>query len=169
MPSRLYSLASSSEMMTEKWASQPRRFFSCACTMAARGFVRPEIASAISTSSECSRGFRWPRQPVFMALIGSITDEGIRSSLWSMPAIFFSAFSSSAADAPSRGEVRPVTTLPSASTMAPAGFPVATAFSSEAATAGQMSGVTPACCITSSSFRTTHSSACPLARSTHPV
>ena len=49
MPSRLYSLASSSEMMTEKWASQSRRAFSCSCTMAASGLVSPEIASAIST------------------------------------------------------------------------------------------------------------------------
>ena len=104
-----------------------------------------------------------------MVLMGSMTDAGTRSSLWSMPAMCFSAFSSSAADAPSRGEVLPVTTLPSGSTMAPAGLPVACSFSSAAATAGHISGVTPACCITSSSFRTTHSSACPLARSTQPA
>ena len=86
-----------------------------------------------------------------------------------MPAMCFRALSSSAADAPSRGEVLPVTTQPSGSTMAPTGLPVISAFSSAAPTAGHSSGVTPACCITSSSFRTTHSSACPLTRSTHPA
>jgi len=156
-------------MMTEKWASQPRRSSSFFSTRSARGLVTAEMDRAMSTSSECSRGLRWPKLSVLRVLIGSMTEAGISSSLWSMPASFFSAFNSSAADAPSRAEVLPVTTLPSGSTIAPAGLPVASALARDAATAGQMSGVTPACCITSSSFRTTHSSACPFSRSTHPA
>ena len=53
--------------------------------------------------------------------------------------------------------------------MAPAGIPVASATCKDAATAGQMSGVTSACCMTISSFRTTLSSALPRTRSTMPA
>ena len=57
----------------------------------------------------------------------------------------------------------------SGSTMAPAGAPVSSAFCRQAATAGQISGVTPACCITISSFRTTSSSQRPRVRSAMPA
>ena len=63
----------------------------------------------------------------------------------------------------------PVTMRPSGSTMAPAGIPVDSATCKDAATAGQMSGVTSACCMTISSFRTTLSSALPRTRSTMPA
>ena len=58
---------------------------------------------------------------------------------------------------------------PSGSTMAPAGAPVASALSSAAATAGQISGVTPACCITSSSLRTVSSAPLPWTSSVFAV
>ena len=64
---------SSSEMMTEKCASQPRSVPSWALAMSARGFVSAEIASAMSTSSECRRGLWWPSDWILSAEIGSMT------------------------------------------------------------------------------------------------
>ena len=128
--------------MTEKCASQPFRFFSCACTIAASGLLNPEMDSASSTSSECSRGLWWPRYSILVLLMGAMTDAGISSSLWSMPARYFSAFSSSAAEAPSRDDVLPVTTVPSGSVRAPDTVPVSSAFFRLATTAGHCSGDT---------------------------
>lgn len=96
-------------------------------------------------------------------------DDGSRSSSLSMPARALMAFSSSAAEGPSRELFFPVTTRPSGRTMAPAGAAVSSAFFRQAATAGQISGVTPACCMMISSLRTTSSSHLPRTRSTIPA
>ena len=93
-----------------------------------------------------------------------------------MPAMALSALSSSAAEAPRREEVLPVTTRPSGSTIAPAvaspdihSSRISSAFCLAAATAGQRSGVTSACCMTSSSFLSWQASAMPRATSTCAV
>ena len=155
--------------MTEKWASQPRRSSSFFSTRSARGLVTAEMDRAMSTSSECSRGLWWPRWEIFMSLMGAMMEAGSRSRSLSMPARALMAFIRSAADGPSRELFLPVTMRPSGSTMAPAGIPVDSATCKDAATAGQMSGVTSACCMTISSFRTTLSSALPRTRSTMPA
>jgi hypothetical protein len=71
-----------------------------------------------------------------------------------MPASFFSAFSRSAADAPSREEVLPVTMVPSCSWIAAAGPSVSSAFVLAATITGRLAGVRFACFISTSSLCT---------------
>ena len=59
--------------MTDAWAWQLRSRSNCSSARAATGFVTALNDSAISTSSECSRGFRLPRCSVFSAWIGART------------------------------------------------------------------------------------------------
>ena len=61
-------------------------------------------------------------------------------------------------------EVLPVTMLPSGSWMAMAGSPVWAATSLATATTGRISGLTPACCMSSSSLYTSCSEPLPWRR-----
>ena len=86
-------------------------------------------------------------------ILGSMADCLIR---WTpcppAPDSAFRALSRAAAEQPISSEVLPMTISPSGSWMAMAGSPVRRAASLAAATTGRMSGVTPACCISSSSL-----------------
>ena len=73
--------------------------------------------------------------------MGSSTSSEMTFSWSSTSATPFRAFISSAEAAPSKFPVLPVTTRPSGSTMAPAGAPVVSSFSSAAERAGERLGV----------------------------
>ena len=96
------------------------------------------MESAISVSSECRRGLELCRQSVFRWQMGSMAASLMTSISLSTPDTPLSAFMMSDEAAPSSVEVLPVTTVPSGSTMAPAGPPVVSSFSSAAERAGEM-------------------------------
>ena len=129
--------------------------------VAAVGLVAAQMARAISTSLVCRRGLRLPMWFTFRFWIGSITAGAISLISSGMPPSAFSAFSSAAEDAPSSAEVLPVTTLPSGSSMAAAGSPVASATRCAGSTVLRISGLMPSECISSSCFWSSPGSALP--------
>ena len=81
-----------------------------------------------------------------------------------MPQRHFRAFSRQAEEAPSRGEVLPVTSLPFGSSMATAGAPVSSARARAAGTTARLSGLRPIWFISSSSLKTSSCSERPWRR-----
>lgn len=124
MDNFINSWMSTEESITEVCAWQPRRFGSCSRAARAFSLLAALIDRAIRVSSVCSLGFLLPRYWVFRVWIGSMAWGEIRCESWSMPARAFRAFSSRAAEGPSRSEVFPCTILPSCSSKAAAGAPV---------------------------------------------
>ncbi len=121
-------------------------------SFSASGLSTEEMESASSVSSECRRGLRLFRCAVFRWQMGSSTSSEITRSSSSTLATPLRAFISRAEAAPSRLPVLPVTTRPSGSTMAPAGAPVVSSFSSAAERAGERLGVMAALFISRSIF-----------------
>ena len=136
--------------MTLKNASQPRSWSAASTSCLATGSVALDTESASSVSSECKRGFFECSVVVFSSQMGSMTSSEMTNRSSSTPATPLSAFISSEEAAPRRSDVLPVTTRPSGSTMAPAGAPVASAFSSAAERAGEKFVSTPTWFINSS-------------------
>ena len=130
-------------------------------SLSASGLCTEEMASASSVSSECRRGLWLRRWAVFKWQMGSSTSSEMTYSSSSTPETPLSAFMSRADAAPSKLPVLPVTTRPSGSTMAPAGPPVVSSFSSAALRAGERLASTPAWFI-SSSRRSRRSSPAPV-------
>ena len=121
-------------------------------SLSASGLCTEEMDSASSVSSECRRGLWLRRWAVFKWQMGSSTSSEMTYSSSSTPETPLSAFMSRADAAPSRSPVLPVTTRPSGSTMAPAGPPVVSSFSSAAERAGERFWLMPAWFIKSSIF-----------------
>ena len=137
MPSFLRIRVSVSERMTEACASVSRSLGTCSIASFAVGLVTADIASAMRISSVCKRGLTEPKVSTFNFCIGSMTDASRISTSSGIFASFFSALSSIAEQAPSSLEVLPVMIVPSLSSIAAAGAPVISAFSSAGAITGR--------------------------------
>ena len=128
--------SSTLDKMTEECISQPASPGIWARDFAASALSLAQIVSAMRTSSTCRCGLCPPRHCTFSCWIGSMISGEMSSMFSSTPARALRAFNTMAEEAPIRGEVLPVITLPSGSKMAAAGAPVTSAFRLAAATAG---------------------------------
>ena len=105
----------------------PRSAGSCSNAFFAFSLVTAASERAINTSSVWSLGFFPPRKRTFRSWIGSIASGRMSFSSCSMPARYFNAFRSNAADAPRKSDVLDVMIQPSESSIAAVGTPSSSA------------------------------------------